>query len=163
LKEINKIFFSVLILLTILGLNNAQETNQQNLNTKQTMSGFLTPNGKPIKDPIRIDAGECCIIDLIQPYSISGDISGSIEMDYRIIVYGKCGSLPGTYNEEWIAYGTFNGRINNKKANAKLSYTAKVQAGGDVDGIIIFGQGVKAELIVYGNLSDGKLYYKGSS
>ena len=144
-----------------LGFNVPEEIDTQESNSKKAVSGFLKPSEKPIKAPIKVDAGESCIIDLIQGYSISGDISGSIEMNYRIIVYGKCGLPPGTYNEEWIAHGIFNGTINGKKTDARLSYTAKVKAGGAVDGVIMFGQGVKAKLIITGNFSKGKLSYKG--
>jgi hypothetical protein len=42
-----------------------------------------------------------------------------------------------------------------------MSYTAKVKAGGEVNGIIVLGQGLEGELHVYGSFSDGKLSYKG--
>ena len=161
MNKIYKILFGIITLFIVLGLSITQEIDTQDSNSKKAVSGFFKPNGKPIKAPVKIDAGESCIIDLIQGYSISGDISGSIEMNYRIIVYGKCGSPPGTYNEEWIAHGIFKGTIIGEKTNAKLSYTAKVKAGGDVNGLIIFGQGTKAKLLITGNFSDGKLLYKG--
>ena len=161
MQKTYNIFFSILVVFIALGFGVPDEIYAQESNSKKAVSGFLEPNGKPIKAPVKIDAGESCIIDLIQGYSITGNFSGTIEMNYRILVQGKCGSPPGTYNEEWIAYGNFKGKINGKDTGALLSYTAKVRAGGSVYGIIIFGQGVKGKLIITGNFSDGKLSYKG--
>ena len=42
-----------------------------------------------------------------------------------------------------------------------MSYTAKVKAGGEVNGIIVLGQGFEGKLHVYGSFSDRKLSYKG--
>jgi len=148
-------------LIVIFILLGSKEIIKSDYNSTKNITGYIKPNGKPIKAPLRIDVGESCIIELTQGYSIAGDISGSIEMNYRIIVYGKCGSPPGTYDEEWIAYGNFKGTLKGEDTKAKLSYTATVKAGGDINGEIVFGQGLKAKLIITGNFSDGKLTYKG--
>ncbi|KAA3608858.1 MAG: hypothetical protein D8M58_19170 [Calditrichaeota bacterium] len=163
MKTLISWFFAVLAFSIIFSTNFSQAAIKQETPPNKAVSGFLTPMGKPLKKPIRIDAGESCIIELIQSYSISGDISGSVEMNYRIIVYGKCGSPIGTYNEEWIAYGNFIGAHEGKKVQSKLSYTAKVKAGGDVNGIISFGQGFRAKITINGNFSDGRLSYNGEA
>ena len=75
----NKILFNVLTLFTVLCLSISQETNAQNSIPKETITGFFVPNGEPVNRPVRIDAGDNCIIDLIQDYSISGDISGLLK------------------------------------------------------------------------------------
>lgn len=161
MKTINMIHYSLFILLIFFNICISQDSDNQDPETKKTITGFLIPNGKPLEVPTRINAGENCIIDLIQPYSISGDISGSIEINYRIIVLGECGSPPGTYDEEWIAYGLFKGSFKGKNMSAKFSYTAQVKAGGDVKGVIIFGQGIKVKLKISGNFNEGKLLYMG--
>lgn len=124
-------------------------------------AGEFSPSGPPRKKPERIEAGKSCIVDLIEPYTISGTLSGTIEFNYRILVKGPCGSPPGTFDEEWIAYGKFEGRINGSNASGEMRYTATVKAGGEVDGHIVIGQGLNAQLNVHGNFKDGKLSYKG--
>lgn len=129
---------------------------------KSEASGTIKPNGHPVNPPVRVEAGKDCIVDLTQPYTISGTLSGSLEINYRIIVHGPCGEPPGTYNEEWIAYGTFTGNIKDTLAEGKFTYTAKVRESGNIDGEIVFGQGITGELKVKGNFKDGMLSYKGS-
>lgn len=123
--------------------------------------GEFFPSGPPPKKPKRIEAGKSCIVDLIQSYTISGTLSGTIEFNYRILVKGSCGSPPGTFDEEWIAYGKFKGKFNSTSVSGMMSYTANVKAGGEVNGIIVLGQGLEGELQVHGKFKDGKLSYKG--
>jgi hypothetical protein len=65
------------------------------------------------------------------------------------------------FDEEWIAYGTFQGTVNGLAASGKLRYTARVRGGGDVEGRIVLGQGVNGELTVRGHFGDGRLSYTG--
>ena len=123
--------------------------------------GFFAPSGPPSETPVRIDVGEGCLVELKQPYKITGTFSGSLEIDYRILVHGPCNKPAGTYGEEWIAYGSFSGAIDGKSGSGKFSYTANVKAGGDINGKIIFRWGVEGELNVRGNFKDGKLSYDG--
>lgn len=148
---------------------SAQSAKKNNLsvsNTTQELlhpaSGTIKPNGHPVTRPVRVESGKDCIVDLIQPYTISGTLSGSLEINYRIIVHGPCGEPAGTYDEEWIAYGTFSGNIKGAPTEGKFTYVAKVRESGNIDGRIVFGQGIDAELQVKGNLKDDMLYYKGS-
>lgn len=126
-------------------------------------SGTFAPAGPPPEPPRRVDAGGGCIVDLRQAYVVSGTLSGSLEVDYRIIVYGPCEVPPviGKYDEAWIAHGTFTGTIDDAAASGSLFYTAQVRAGGDVEGRIVLGGGLTGELAVSGNFGDGKLSYRG--
>lgn len=101
------------------------------------------------------------MVELEQDYTISGTLDGSLRLDYRILVHGPIGSPPGTFDEEWIAHGFFEGTFEGSPARAGLTYVAKVQAGGEVDGRILLGQGIQGELRVLGNFGDGKLEYDG--
>jgi len=129
--------------------------------SKIEAEGLFIPDGPPLEKTVKTDIGECCIIELKQPYKISGTLSGSLEIDYRILVYGPCGEPPGTYDEEWIAYGSFSGTVDGTPVAGKRTYTAKVKAGGDVEGTIVFGQGIEGEQTVKGNFKEGKLSYNG--
>lgn len=123
--------------------------------------GAFEPTGRPREQPIRADAGESCIVDVQQTYSVNGTLSGSFDIDYRILVLGPCGSPVGTFDEEWIALGSFDGTINEISATARFTYTATVKAGGEVSGQIVLGQGLGGDLRIHGSFSDGKLAYEG--
>jgi hypothetical protein len=140
----------------------AQDTSGQT-EEETRASGTFAPAGPPLEEPVRVDAGGSCIVDLRQAYDVSGTLTGSIEVDYRIVVYGPCEVPPvlGKYDEEWIAYGAFAGTFDGSPASGSLIYTAQVRAGGDVEGRIVLGGGLDAELAVSGNFSDGKLSYRG--
>ncbi len=155
-------FLAVGMSLLISNVITAQDSTSS-MDTKGGVEavGKFSPSGPPQKKPDRIEAGKNCIVDLIQAYSISGTLSGKIEFNYRILVKGPCGSPPGTFDEEWIAYRNFSGNINGTTASGKITYTATVKAGGEVNGIIVLGQGLEGELNVYGNFNEGKLSYKG--
>lgn len=124
-------------------------------------SGTFMPSGAPFEAPVRKEVGKSCIVELKLPYNITGTLTGKFEIDYRILVYGPCDEPPGTYDEEWIAFGSFSGTVDGSPGSGKFTYTADVKAGGDVEGKMIFGQGIDGELIVTGNFIDGKLSYNG--
>lgn len=123
--------------------------------------GTFQPNGPPQQQPVRVDAGESCIVDIEQAYIVNGTLSGAFEIDYRILVLGPCGSPVGTFAEEWIARGRFAGKVNGVSTSASFAYTATVDAGGEVSGLIVLGQGLNGDLHVHGSFSDGKLAYEG--
>jgi hypothetical protein len=110
-----------------------------------------------------VDAGGNCIVDLVQNYAISGTLAGSLQIDYRIIAYGPCEVPPvvGKYDEEWIAHGVFTGTVDGSPGSGSFTYTARVKAGGDVEGRIVLGEGLDGELAVSGNFRDGRLSYRG--
>lgn len=124
-------------------------------------TGTFSPSGPPLAPPTRVDAGESCVIDLIQTYSITGSLSGFLEADYRIRVAGGCGAPIGTFDEQWIAHGTFTGTLDGAPASGRFSYTARAEAGGKVEGRIVFGQGLQGTLSIHGNFGDGYLSYDG--
>lgn len=126
-------------------------------------SGSFAPSGPPSMPPVKVEAGKSCIVDLEQPYVVLGTLSGTFTLDYRILISGPCGAPPGTFDEEWIAHGTFTGTVNGATASGNLSYVAAVSAGGDVKGRMVLGQGLEGELEVRGNFGDRELSYRGSA
>jgi hypothetical protein len=100
-------------------------------------------------------------VDVKQDYTIAGTLSGSLAIDYRIHVDGPCGSPIGTFDETWIAHGTFTGTVHEKEESSAFRYTARVKAGGQVIGSVVFGPGVEGELEVSGNFGDAELSYQG--
>lgn len=126
-------------------------------------SGTFAPGGPPHPPPVRVSAGGSCIVELTQAYSISGTLTGSLEIDYHILVFGPCEVPPvlGKYDETWIAHGAFSGTLDGSAASGTLTYTARVKAGGNVDGRMVFGDGLDGELVVAGNFAEGELSYRG--
>ena len=123
--------------------------------------GTLEPDGPPQQPPVRVDAGDGCVVDVRQTYNVKGTLSGSFDIDFRIMVHGPCGHPIGTFAEEWIARGTFEGSVSGTGASARFTYSATVKAGGEVRGQIVLGQGLNGNLRVRGNFSDGQLAYDG--
>lgn len=128
---------------------------------RTAVKGFFAPVGPPAQPPSRTDAGDACIVDLVQGYELLGTVSGSATIDYRIFIEGPCGAPPGTYPEEWIAHGKLNGRLREREAKGSFTYLAGVKAGGEVSGEIVFGDGLQGELEVTGRFGEGKLSYTG--
>jgi hypothetical protein len=110
---------------------------------------------------VRVDAGDACVIDLVQAYAIDGSLSGQLEIDYRIFVAGPCGSPQGTFAEYWIARGTFDGAVSGRPTTASFWYRADVEVGGVVDGTMRLAGDVGGSLSIAGRFSDGRLTYQG--
>jgi hypothetical protein len=126
------------------------------------VEGTLSPVGAPVGAPVRVEAGPACIVDLTQRYALDGGLSGRMEINYRILVHGPCGSPAGTFDEEWIAHGTFDGTLEGDSASGTFVYTADVRDNGQVSGKLAFGSGIDGELTTHGAFSDGSLAYSGS-
>lgn len=127
------------------------------------ISGAFRPQGPPLTPPIRENAGGSCIVDINQAYVITGSLSGSLKINYRIVVFGPCEvpPIPGKYDEDWIAYGSFSGTIAEKSTSCTLVYTAQVEAGGNIKGHMKLDDGLTGELTVSGNLNNQELSYEG--
>ncbi|MBD3298980.1 MAG: hypothetical protein GF341_10015 [candidate division Zixibacteria bacterium] len=97
---------------------------------------------------------------MVQDYDVSGTLSGRFRIDYRIRVAGPCGRPLGTFEEQWIAHGTFTGRTDGRDTVMAFTYVADVAPGGDVDGTIDFGPDRLGELSVSGNFASGRLSYQ---
>jgi len=101
--------FLVAVLSLLLASQSVAQTTSGETRGETEASGLFAPAGPPLEQPVRVDAGGSCVVDLRQAYVISGPLSGSLDIDYRILVHGPCEVPPviGKYDEEWIAHGTF--------------------------------------------------------
>jgi len=126
------------------------------------VAGTFAPAGRPAAPPVRVAAGRRCIVDLVQAYEVEGDLAGRFEIDFRILIDGPCGRPPGTFAEQWIAHGSFEGTLREAPASARLSYLGTVRAGGEVDARMVLDQGLARELRVSGRFGEGRLSYEGS-
>jgi hypothetical protein len=144
-----------LVLAVVLPSAAAQDSSAEFLSLE---TGTIIPAGPPLSPPIRVEAGDSCIVDIVLPYLIAGSLDGTAEIDYRIDVKGPCAeAVPGKFDETWIAHGTFTG----SPSNASFVYTAEVKAGGKLKGEIVLGQGLSGWLKVSGSLANDHLEYRG--
>lgn len=145
----------IALMLTCVAVFGADSTSQIRA------TGIFQPDGPPQQHPVRVDAGRGCVVDVQQTYIVKGTLSGSFDVDFRILVLGPCGRPLGTFAEEWIARGEFVGSLDGRSATARFTYTATVEPGGEVSGLIVLGQGLDGELRIRGSFSDGELIYEG--
>ena len=158
IKNLLSVLLPLLLVFPAIGQDRSAESADST-----RVYGTFEPTGPPANQPVRVAAGGSCIIDLKQAYSIAGTLRGSLEIDYRIVVYGPCEAppVPGKYDEEWIAHGVFSGTVKDAEASATFIYTAQVEAGGEVSGRILLDGDREGELAVSGNFGDGLHSYEG--
>ena len=126
-----------------------------------SVAGSFSPAGPP-EEPSRHQIGDACIVDLHQPYVLHGSLEGEMRIDFRIYVAGPCGSPPGTYDEHWIAYGSYSVRAQQREGlSGTLLYLADVSAGGDVDGRLTLAEDLQGSLVVRGNFEKRQMSYHG--
>lgn len=125
------------------------------------VEGTFAPLGPPMEPPVRVDAGGGCIVDVRQSYAVAGDLSGRLVIDFRILVRGPCGSPPGTFEEQWIALGRFEGELMDDEASTDLTYVAEVSEDGIIEGEISLGSAVDGRLRVQGSFAAGEVSYEG--
>jgi hypothetical protein len=125
------------------------------------VAGTFEPVGTP-RDRSAADVAGTCVVDLVRDYVLSGSLEGSMEIDFRIFVAGPCGAPPGTYDEYWIAHGSYSaGTRGAAPRSGALVYLANVLAGGDVAGTLVLADGLHGALDVTGNFAAGALHYRG--
>lgn len=125
------------------------------------VSGTFRPSSPP-QGPVRRKVGSSCVVDLKQGYALEGSLVGEMELDFRIFVSGDCTKAPGTYDEHWISYGTYDLRLDDAQYTGELIYLATVKAGGKVEGTLTLDGQLSAELQVAGNFKDGYMKYTGT-
>jgi hypothetical protein len=123
-------------------------------------SGTFRADGAPERRTLS-QVGDNCIVDLEMEYSLEGSLAGSMSVDYRIYVGGVCGKPPGTFDEQWIARGTYKANVDGAECEGPLVYIADVEAGGAVKGKITLAGDLEGTLEVAGRFQDGFLRYQG--
>ena len=79
----------------MMNINLAQDsTSALETGNEIEATGEFFPSGPPQKKPERIEAGKYCIVDLIEPYTISGTLSGAIKFNYRSWLKDLADHLP---------------------------------------------------------------------
>jgi hypothetical protein len=154
--------FVGLLACTTLAASPADGRAQDDAVAPDGPTGTFAPAGPPSRPPQRTDVGGACVVELEQPYTMAGPLSGRLVIDYRILVHAACAdAAPGAAREEWIAHGRFEGGSGAAGSGgmATLWYTADVGAGGAVEGRMRLSGGVDATLDVTGRFGDGRLTY----
>jgi magnesium chelatase family protein len=115
-KRRSAVFCSSILFLVLAVASQSVELSTEGVAQGTTARSTFKPAGKPQAGPLKIDAGAGCIVELIQSYDIQGTLTGTLEVDYRIMVLGPCGSAPGTFDEEWIAYPLDMGEVRGQES-----------------------------------------------
>ena len=124
------------------------------------VSGTMDREGYP-KTPLdKENAGGGCIVDVTQEHSVSGSMSGTLEIDYRLLIAGSCESQAEMDDQEWIAHGVFEGMVDDSSRAASFSYVGEVKDGGNLEGTIVFSGGLVVELRIMGSFCDAPLCYR---
>lgn len=125
------------------------------------VAGTFEPVGPP-RNRSSTEVAGTCVVDLVRDYALSGTLEGSMQIDFRIFVAGPCEAPPGTYDEYWIAHGSYSADIRGEASRSGLLvYLANVIAGGEVVGTLVLAQGFNGGLDVTGRFGDGVLRYQG--
>ncbi|MEZ4661466.1 MAG: DUF3224 domain-containing protein [Caldilineaceae bacterium] len=78
--------------------------------------------------------GEDCLLHLVFPWQIEGNLQGTAITDYRILLHGPCDSGIGDVDEAWVYSGTFEGQLDGRTG------TFNYYAFADVKDRILTGQ-----------------------
>jgi hypothetical protein len=151
---------TVLLLLGLTLLTAVSGQAQERAVDSVSVAGLIIPQGSPSGTPVRVDAGNSCVVDVTQKYALEGELEGSLVIDFRILVHGPCGSPPGTFDEEWIARGESSGTLRGEPYSTRLTYTARVEDG-DIQGLVVFGPGLTGRVDVTGRFEERRLRYSG--
>ena len=69
-----------------------------------------------------------CLLPLQGPYAYSGDLEGTMHLDYHILLHGPCdpeGQI-GDLNESWIVTGHFDGAVAGRVGTFEVFYIADI-------------------------------------
>jgi hypothetical protein len=74
----------------------------------------MSPTGPPTVEQLT-DAGEECLVHVVLAPKVEGNLQGSVDTDYRIVVLHPCDPTPpGTYEENHALTGKFKGTLDGK-------------------------------------------------
>ena len=71
--------------------------------------------GPPIEESATEVDGEC-LLHLVFPWEIEGNLSGTAITDYKILLHGPCSDEGGigAFDETWVYSGTFDGELDGR-------------------------------------------------
>ena len=94
--------------------------------------------------------GRNCLLQVNGELVFSGTIEGSAVGQTRALVFAPCAEVavtpPGTYGDVFRSRLMFEGTVNGEPARANVLYQGRVQPGGEIDGRLIFSNGVQGRL-----------------
>ena len=77
-------------------------------------SEYVLAGPPMVEEATEID-GEC-LLHLVFPWQIEGNLQGTAVTDYKILLHGPCGTEggPGAVDESWIYTGSFEGELDGR-------------------------------------------------
>lgn len=91
--------------------------------------------GPPIEESATEIDGEC-LLNLVFPWEIEGNLQGTAVTDYKILLHGPCDNSGeiGEFDESWIYSGSFDGELDGKDG------TFDYYAFGEINDQLLTGQ-----------------------
>lgn len=106
--------------------------------------------------------GRNCLLQVKGELVFSGTIQGSAVGQTSALVFAPCADVattpPGTFRDVFKSELTFKGTIAGQPARANVLYMGGVQPGGDIDGRLVFSNGVAGVLDVDAEVAVGGTY-----
>ena len=94
--------------------------------------------------------GSNCLLEVEGQLVFTGTIEGTATGRTSALVFASCADVatspPGTYPDVFKSELTFEGTVDGEPAEANVLYMGRVQVGGEIDGRLVFSNGVEGVL-----------------
>lgn len=85
----------------------------------------LSPTGPPLLEKFT-EAGEECFVHVVLLSKIDGNLQGTLDADYRVVIQHPCGPYPpGTYEESLPMTGKFKGKLDGREGTFDIFSSGK--------------------------------------
>src|SRR5687768_3714415 len=106
--------------------------------------------------------GRNCLLQVKGELVFTGTIQGKGTGQTTALVFAPCSQVattpPGTFRDVFKSELTFEGTVDGRPARANVLYMGRVKPGGDIDGRLIFSNGVSGKLDVVARVAVGGDY-----
>jgi hypothetical protein len=106
--------------------------------------------------------GRNCLLQVDGRLVFSGTIEGTASGTTRALVFAPCSEVatnpPGTFRDVFKSELRFEGTVDGEPAEANLLYMGRVQPGGQIEGRLVFSNGVAGRLEVDAQVAVGGEY-----
>ncbi len=106
--------------------------------------------------------GRNCLLEVNGRLVFTGTIQGTATGRTSALVFAPCAEVattpPGTFPDVFKSELTFKGTVDGKRARANVLYMGRVQPGGEIEGRLVFSNGVAGRLEVDARVAVGGNY-----
>ena len=106
--------------------------------------------------------GQNCLLQVKGQLVFTGTIEGAATGQTTALVFAPCSQVattpPGTFRDVFKSELVFEGTVNGEPARANVLYMGSVQPGGQIDGRLVFSNGVAGRLEAQARVAVGGDY-----